>query len=77
LRKEKANMDPRSFRIIFITLGLLALACVFILVLVLLGPRVSTEPYSKWLYAYLWGKNSADPYFDRSFDQKWAAHLVF
>jgi hypothetical protein len=29
------------------------------------------------LYAYLWGKNSADPYFDRSFDQKWVAHVAF
>jgi hypothetical protein len=48
LRKEKANMDPRSFRFILVTLVLLALAVVFIIGLVLLGPRVSTEPYSKF-----------------------------
>jgi hypothetical protein len=49
LRKEKANMDPRRFRIILVTLGLLALAVVFIIVLIILGPRVSTEPYSKFV----------------------------
>ena len=42
-------MDPKKFRQILVILGLLALAFVFILVLIILGPRVWTEPYSKFV----------------------------
>ena len=42
-------MDPKTFRQVLVILGLLALAFVFILVLVILGPRAWTEPYSKFV----------------------------
>jgi hypothetical protein len=42
--------NPEKLKIkALVILLLLALACVFILVLILLGPRVSTEPYSKFV----------------------------
>jgi len=50
LEKEKANMlDPEKFKQVLVILSLLALAVAFILVLIILGPRVFTEPYLKFI----------------------------
>jgi hypothetical protein len=39
--------------------------------------RKNIYRYKTRLYADLWGKNSASPYFNRSFGQEWVAHLAF
>ena len=44
-----ATLDLREQAPRSVTLGLLALAAVFIIVLVILGPRAWTEPYSKFI----------------------------
>jgi hypothetical protein len=43
----------------------------------MLPSRQLITGYQNRLYADLWDKNSADPYFDRSFDQKRVVHLAF
>jgi len=42
-------LDPEEFKKVLAILLLLALAVAFIIVLIILGPRAWTEPYSKFV----------------------------